>query len=141
MNITKFDGEYRFLSNFYLARAAFEGVWYVSAEHAYQAAKSLDPVVRLEFRDPNLSAGQAKRRGKTISLRLDWEDVKISIMEEIVYSKFSSNVFLKSQLIKTAPFTLEEGNTWGDVFWGICHGVGQNHLGEILMGVRQGFIS
>src|SRR5690348_9381030 len=40
--IAEFQGEYRFLSNFWPAEVAYEGITYPTAEHAYQAAKTMD---------------------------------------------------------------------------------------------------
>src|SRR3954468_6821071 len=44
--IDSFQGEYRFLSNFWPAGVEFEGITYPTAEHAYQAAKTLDVALR-----------------------------------------------------------------------------------------------
>ena len=70
-------------------------------------------------------------------LRDDWEAVKIQIMYQIVYAKFSQNPLLKQKLLDTGDAYLQEGNTWYDTFWGVCNGVGQNNLGYILMRVRE----
>ena len=57
-------------------------------------------------------------------------------MANVVAMKFSYHDELRSRLITTGDALLVEGNTWGDTFWGQCDGVGENHLGRILMGVR-----
>jgi len=88
MKIDSFSGDYRFLSNFWPAKVSFEGKIYPSTEHAYQAAKSLDDSVREEIRQLS-TAGKAKRYSKKIALRLDWENVKLGIMEDLVRQKFS----------------------------------------------------
>ena len=36
----------------------------------------------------------------------------------------------------TRDRVLIEGNDWGDTFWGMTDGEGENHLGKILMRVR-----
>jgi ribA/ribD-fused uncharacterized protein len=135
--IDRFDGtKYEFLSNFHMAPVLYEGILYPSSEHAYQAAKSLDPVVR--NRVAKLStAGQSKKAGRQISIRPDWEQVKYDIMSEIVLLKFMQHPDLKEKLLATGDEELVEGNTWGDSYWGVCRGVGQNKLGEILMKVRK----
>lgn len=45
--ISEFKGESRFLSNFFAVPIMYEGVEYPSVEHAFQAAKSLDPEERI----------------------------------------------------------------------------------------------
>ena len=132
--INAFRGEYFFLSKFYPCHVKFEGRTYQSAEAAFQAAKTNNDVERKIF--TRLSPSQAKKRGRSVSLRDDWENVKIQIMTDVCYAKFSQNEDLKQKLIETGDAILEEGNDWGDTFWGCVDGYGSNHLGEILMAVR-----
>jgi len=134
--IREFSGIHRFLSNFYPVSVEYEGAVYPSVEHAYQAAKSLDPEEREIIRSTG-SAGLAKRLGRHAKVRDDWEDVKLEIMAELVYQKFHRNADLASKLLGTGDMALVEGNWWGDRFWGVCNGVGHNHLGCILMAVRK----
>lgn len=136
--ICEFSGVYRFLSNFWYANVELDGVVYPSVEHAYVAAKTLDPEKRVVFTDRTLKPGHVKRMGRSLELRADWEDVKLRIMENLVRQKFQDPV-LKKQLIETQAKELIEGNHWGDTFWGVCKGTGQNNLGKILMKVRQEF--
>lgn len=134
--IREFSGNHRFLSNFHPAIVEYEGVTYPSVEHAYQAAKSLDPEEREIIRSSG-SAGMAKRLGRHATVREDWEDVKLEIMAELVYQKFSNDADLTRKLLDTGDTVLVEGNWWGDRFWGVCNGIGYNHLGQILMAVRK----
>lgn len=92
---------------------------------------------KVEFTQLRPSA--AKKLGRRVQLRPDWEDVKVGIMEEIVRAKFTQNEVLKWRLIATGEAYLEEGNTWHDTCWGVDSktGEGQNHLGRILMKVRE----
>lgn len=133
--IDRFDGEYRFLSNFYNIGILYEGLLYPSVEHAYQAAKTLSHTQRVVVLNM-VTPGRAKRMGQQLILREDWEDVKLSVMETLLREKFRQ-AYLKSQLLKTFPAELEEGNTWGDRYWGVCGGVGENHLGRLLMKIRK----
>jgi ribA/ribD-fused uncharacterized protein len=134
--ITSFSGEYRFLSNFWLAPVTYEGITYPSSEHAYQAAKSLNPTIREVFFMLS-SPSKAKKMGQQIIIRPDWEDVKINVMRDIVTAKFEQNEYLMRLLMETRGFHLIEGNTWGDRFWGECPvGNGRNELGKILMAIR-----
>ena len=131
--IESFQGAYRFLSNFWPAEVEYEGLVYPSSEHAYQAAKTIDPEARKAFLD--IKPGQAKRKGRKVVLREDWEDVKLDVMLDLLRAKFS-NPELTKMLLDTGDRGLIEGNTWGDQFWGVCKGQGENHLGLLLMQVR-----
>ena len=37
----------------------------------------------------------------------------------------------------TGNAVLVEKNDWGDTFWGVCSGKGENYLGRLLMQVRK----
>ncbi len=135
-DILKFSGEHRFLSNFYPAEVELDGLKYKSTEHAYQAAKTNDPAERRRIREAQ-KPGDAKRLGKQVTMRKDWEQVKVSVMEDLVRQKFTNHKDLKEKLLATGNVHLEEGNSWGDVTWGTCKGKGANWLGRILMTVRE----
>ena len=133
--IVGFKGEHRYLSNFWRAIVLFEGVAYMSAEHAYQAAKTKDAKERKQIAACK-TAVEAKRAGKKLTMRDDWDAVKLEVMDTIVRDKFYRNATLAKLLIQTAPAEIIEENNWGDTFWGVCNGVGDNNLGKILMKVR-----
>lgn len=136
MIIDKFRGQHDFLSNFYESSIIYDGVEYPTSEHAYQAAKSIDPAARkyiLGCKTPR----EAKRAGKALTLRENWDIIKIDIMTEIVRDKFTRHPDLAVKLLATGDARLIEGNTWGDIYWGVCNGKGYNHLGKILMQVRE----
>ncbi|RIK69394.1 MAG: DUF1768 domain-containing protein [Planctomycetota bacterium] len=133
--IESFRGEYRFLSNFYPAEVVFEGITFPTCEHAYQAAKTLDSGERRSIA-ALATPSEAKRAGRELSLRADWDRVKLLVMEECVRDKFTRNPALRDRLLATGKARLIEGNVWGDTFWGVCDGRGENHLGCILMKVR-----
>lgn len=136
--IRTFRGKYYFLSNFYPCRIVWEGLEYPSSEHAFQAAKTLWPAMREKISTAS-SPAIAKSYGRRCRLRPDWEEVKLDVMNEILTIKFS-NPTLAAKLKATGDATLIEGNTWGDQFWGVCKGHGQNHLGQILMRIRESLI-
>lgn len=133
--IAGFKGEFRFLSNFWPAVVELDGLFYNSVEHAYQAAKTLDETQRQTIRESS-KPGDAKKLGQKIIIRPDWEQVKLQVMESLVRQKFTNDLALKDKLVSTGDEEIEETNTWGDVFWGVCQGVGTNHLGKILMKIR-----
>lgn len=133
--INNFDGEYAFLSNFYECQVIFDGIVYQSSEAAFQAQKTLDLSERKRI--ATLTPGQSKKAGRKVVLRSDWESVKTKVMYEICKAKFMQNPDLKEKLLETGAEHLEEGNTWGDTFWGTMNGFGKNRLGCILMQIRE----
>lgn len=135
--IDSFREEYRFLSNFYPANFVWQGFFWPTVEHAYQAAKTLALEERIQILGLS-TPGQAKSMGRRITMRDDWDHIKVNIMREIVTEKFNQNSHLMYLLEETKPHNLIEGNTWGDIFWGQCNGQGENHLGRILMEIRDG---
>jgi ribA/ribD-fused uncharacterized protein len=116
-----------------------DGVVYATVEHAYQAAKTTDPLKRYGFQSYYMNPAQAKRLGQSVPLRDDWDQVRLQIMADLVWLKFQEPD-LRRRLIDTDGHDLIEGNTWNDTFWGVCNGVGTNHLGQILMNVRDHLI-
>lgn len=133
--IKEFRNEYYFLSNFYEAPVTYEGITYQNNEAAFQAAKVTTEKERMKF--STLNPSEAKKLGRRVNLRKDWEDVKIQVMKDVVLSKFTQNDDLREKLLATGSTYLEEGNTWGDRIWGTVDGVGANNLGKILMEVRE----
>lgn len=136
MAIDKFRGQYNFLSNFSNSVITMpDGITYPSVEHAFQAYKSWS------FKERERIAAlktptEAKSAGRNIKdFREDWNTVRISVMYECLKRKFKDPV-LANRLLSTNNEYLEEGNTWGDTFWGVCKGVGYNHLGKLLMKIR-----
>lgn len=134
--IDHFDGDYRFLSNFYPAPVFYEYDGYPTVEHAYQAAKTDDQNARGLIRI-SPTAGTAKRLGQKIKLKPDWHLHKRRVMEELLTQKFKAPA-LRAMLMATEGHDLIEGNYWGDTYWGIYNGKGHNHLGKILMSIRNG---
>lgn len=137
--ITSFTGRWEFLSNFSPAQIEYEGIVYPTLEHAYQAAKTLHNPTRRKIAELK-TPGQAKRFGKQITLRLNWDLIKIHIMQQLLEKKFKIPA-LRQALLETGDEFLIEGNTWGDKFWGAVlvnvEWVGENHLGSLLMQVRR----
>ena len=125
-----------FLSNFFSTPVTYQGLTYQNNEAAFQAQKTLCQEQKAAF--TSLAPSDAKRRGRHVHLRQDWESVKDGIMEEIVREKFTQNPKLREQLLSTGDAILIEGNTWNDRYWGVDarSGVGKNHLGKILMKIR-----
>ncbi len=141
--IFEFQGEYRWLSNFWPCTVKVLGVKYPSAENAYVAMKTEDIGLReviSEIKNP----GAVKRFGRTLIIRPDWDHLKLVFMREIINAKFGQNPDLMQKLLDTNDIIIEEGNRWNDRFWGICppaSGNGENHLGKILMETRNSWRS
>ena len=132
-----FRNDYFFLSNFYPASISWAGHHFPSAEHLYQALKCTDPAEMLLIRTAG-SPGQAKRLGsKVISIRSDWDTVRVDVMRDVVWEKFRQNPTLARRLKALVGVEIVEENTWGDTFWGVCRGQGLNTLGLILTDIRE----
>jgi ribA/ribD-fused uncharacterized protein len=132
--INSFDGEYKFLSNFFIFPLIWEGLLYPASENAYQAMKTEDEEVRVQFM--HITPDKAKRKGRQIKMRDGWDEMKIDVMRDILTEKFKDKV-LRKKLLDTGSAELVEGNWWGDEYWGRCDGKGQNWLGILLMDVRE----
>lgn len=131
--IDSFTGPYEYLSNFYPCEVQFSGFHFKSAESAFQAMKVIDTHARAAF--VPLNAWQAKKLGRRVQLRADWEEVKDDVMYQVLLSKFSGR--LASRLRLTYDSELIERNHWGDRYWGVYKGEGLNKLGLLLMRVRE----
>lgn len=150
-----FDGDTRFLSNFAASPVDMYGISFPTVEHAFAAAK-LDPNgdahprarVMDEMRRiaAAKSPGEAKRLGRRRQLdgrpfmRPDWDEVKETLVLEMLRRKFSDPV-LRDKLLATGDAHLIELNDWNDRIWGMVRDAdgqmrGRNMLGEMLMHVR-----
>ena len=143
--IEKFEGRWRFLSNFYPVEIEHQGITYPSVEHYYVSMKCNNEQMLQgrhytigDFREMIArlpSPGMTKKIGQQMQVRKDWNEKRLEFMNWGVREKFK-NEELKELLISTGDMTLIEGNSWQDFFWGVCNGKGENHLGKILMKVR-----
>jgi len=132
--IDKFQGETRWLSNFATGRVKVFGYDFRCREGAFQAMKDPRPEKVQKFLEANGS--ESKALGRIARLRPDWESVKDEVMYEVCKAYYLQNPESKDKLLATDGIYLEEGNTWGDRYWGVCNGTGKNKLGHILMKVR-----
>lgn len=128
-----FKNEYSWLSNFHPCNIEYEGVIYPTLEHCYQACKSFNPSERIAI-SQLLTPGKAKRH-KTQFPVLDFHTFKVDLMYKLLTLKFRDDE-LRTLLVSTGDLFIEESNTWGDQFWGVCNGVGDNILGNLIMRVR-----
>lgn len=137
--ITSFAGEYEFLSNFAPCNIHFAGMNFTTTEAAFQAAKTniFEERLAISLAD---TPGKAKRLGRRVTLRSDWEEEKDQIMLDILRLKFTKGSELARRLDRTGDAILIEGNHWHDRYWGVClcedHCAGANVLGQLLIQVR-----
>lgn len=140
--ITDFSGPYRWLSNFSPSNITAGDNTYPTMEHYFQAHKSRSRSFRAEVARAE-SPGEAKRLGRGVVLRPDWESIKIDVMRMGLAKKFAPDSSLAGRLIRTQYHELVEGNSWGDDYWGMVWDgqkwKGRNWLGWLLMAQR-GFL-
>ena len=154
--IELFRGPNFYLSNMYPLEnwiQTDQGIFVPTSEHAYQAAKFMDPRIhklvaktRKMIEDERIYAdGLASQEiaGVCVEMgmdvRPDWEVAKRGIMLEIVRRKFIYNPDIAEKLMNTDDELIFEGNDWGDRYWGvdpIGSINGENQLGQIHMEVR-----
>ena len=144
-SIEGFKGEWSFLSNFYPCEIQCDGLIYKSVEAFYVAMKCNNEQMLNgkhytvgDFREMIASTpnpGLVKKIGQKIKVRSDWDEKRLDFMNWAVREKFK-DVNLAELLLSTEDMELIEGNVWNDTFWGVCNGKGHNHLGKILMKVR-----
>ena len=79
MMIDRFEGEYAFLSNFYESPIFYKRRLYMTAEHLFQCCKTPNPDEREAIRSAP-TPGQAKRLGRKVTLRPDWNQIKLKAM-------------------------------------------------------------
>lgn len=131
-----FVGKYHFLSNFHPC----EFGEYKSSEHYYMSFKpEIEDAEYYKARQSILdapTAAKAKKIARNVKLRSDWRHIKLAVMHEALKKKFAIPD-LQEKLLSTDNRYLEETNTWGDIYWGVCEGVGENHLGRLLMEIRE----
>jgi ribA/ribD-fused uncharacterized protein len=138
--INKFEGKYAFLSNFYNSPFTYDGIEYPTVEHFFQAAKTTDIAKRREIAAAP-TPGLAKRMGRHVALRSDWEEVKNAVMALGLQFKFT-DATLAEKLLATGDEDLIEGNWWHDNYWGACtcekciNTLSRNKLGTLLMELR-----
>jgi hypothetical protein len=123
---------FAYLSNFYPSPITINGREYPTVEHFYQASKALRP----EDHDRIARAAtpaEAKRLGRKVALRADWDKVKDDIMYAGIKAKFERQPQL---LLQTGCARLVEDSPF-DSYWGTGRdGRGKNRLGELLMKLR-----
>jgi ribA/ribD-fused uncharacterized protein len=130
----RFRGKYSFLSNFYNSPIVYKDKVYSTAEHLFQCCKTESEKEREWIRTAH-SPAEAKGRGRKVSLRNDWNKIKVNAMRGVLKLKFKQNKDLLKRLMEIEGEIVED-NEWNDKYWGKCNGVGKNVLGKLLMEIR-----
>lgn len=133
--IKHFRGDYFFLSSYYICNINYKGINYSTAEAAFQSMKTKNIKERKEF--IYLTPKEARKKGREVSLREDWEQIKEDVMYNICLCKFNQNQDLADKLIMTGNTYLQQESSWNDKEWGTVNDQGENKLGKILMRVRE----
>ena len=128
--------EHRWLSNMTYVDIVYDEINYPSTENFYQAMKYQDKEIRAYVATLKPHEAKAYSRANKMT-SLVFEEKKLQIMEYAQKQKYSKEPF-KSKLLATGDALLEEGNWWGDKFWGVDIKTrqGENHLGKIIMKIR-----
>lgn len=139
--IQEFQGENRWLSNFWYCRCFLFGYEFDSTENAYQFSK-LEINDRSKYYETfsNMTPSESKRFIKKVGKPHANREYSISIMSNLLYQKFHPHINpeLNKKLIATGDALLIEGNWWNDKYWGVClkTNEGENNLGKLLTHVR-----
>lgn len=152
-NIKGFFGPYRWASNFHVAEIYMNGLKFPASENGYMYTKlhpdcfkegwmmtidgELHTYKSLLRKLQTCKPHEAKKLGRQIPIRDDWERVKYDMMAQAVFDKYFRHMDLRAKLLSTYPKYIEETNHWNDTTWGVCNGVGTNWLGKITMNVRE----
>ena len=126
--------------NFSSFKVEWNGYLFASVEEAYQAASFMGSDEELvEKIKKSHSADEAQRiaYANRDKRREDWDDVKISIMEELLRLKIEQNPYVKKKLLQTGDYMIVEDSPKDD-FWGWGpNRNGQNNLGKLWMKLRE----
>lgn len=132
-----------YLCNFYMRPMTYKGRKYSNAEAAYQAQKCKEKADINSFVDGGLfsSPAAAREHGQTIPIVDNWDDIRVEVMFDVIKEKFLQNPDLAARLLKTKGMLITEGDRFEDTFWGLTENGGENHLGNILMYIRDNILS
>lgn len=138
----RFRDNFWFLSNMYNAPVIYNNIEYQNAEAAYQAQKQVLVDASISLNNFKTMKGIDAKRYANNNIKMSpeqirhWNNIRDTVMYEIVKAKFSQSQYLRWRLLQTKDLDIIEENWWHDTYWGVCHGIGENKLGKILMQVR-----
>ena len=128
---------YGVLSNFSKHPLTLDGIWYPTAEHAFQAAKFAG--------QPTFETIRRQRGAKDVArmarecrklVRSDWDDARDAVMARVLAAKFGGHADLRELLIATGAEPIEFASPM-DGYWGTGRdGLGRNRMGRLLEDLR-----
>lgn len=139
--IDLFKGPHFYLSNFHQSPITWRDIDYPTVEHFFQAMKTRNVDEQKKIARCGTPA-KAKKKGRSLTLRKDWLEIRDQVMETGLKLKFTVNSHLTDALLSTGEQQLVEGNHWHDNYWGscTCHNCrnipDKNKLGIALMNLR-----
>ena len=121
-------------------RFEWEGVFWMTAEHAYQASKFEEGPIRRQIkkaRSPQESYDIAHENEEAV--KSDWDEIKVNTMESLLRAKIEQHEYVQKELLGTGNREIIEDSPT-DTFWGWGPNKdGENNLGKILMKLRDEF--
>lgn len=132
--------EFYCLDNFSSFKVEYNGYLYASLEEAYQTVGFLEsaPEIAEQIKHSH-SAHEAQKIAMENRDKQDpnWNNIKISVMEDLLRHKIDQNPYVLKKLLETEDYIIVEDspkdNFWG---WGIDRN-GQNNLGKLWMKLRE----
>lgn len=131
--------EFFCLDNFSSFGITYNGKYYQTVEHAYQSLKFKDTDPEIE--DRIIKSYSAHEAQKIANVNKDkqsrkWDEIKVSVMEELLRAKLEQNPYVKQKLLQTRNYPICEDSP-KDSFWGIgSNRDGKNELGKLWMKLR-----
>lgn len=130
------SGPHKSFSNWYSCPFKWNRITWANSEQALMSMKSFDKDYQKKIRKATNPA-DAKRLGRAVKLRQDWDQVKFNLMVEILFAKFSQHPDLAEILLETGTQSIHED--CNDPWWagGPNYPGGKDMLGRALMLVRK----
>ena len=138
-SIDIYEREFYPLSNFSAFRLDWKGVIFDTSEAAYQSEKfhsTNSAVYNMIINAPSAhEAFKIAQEHKSLR-RPDWDDIKFSVMKDILREKCKQHEYVRRKLLETGHREIIEKSWRDDVYgWGPNKN-GQNMLGKLWMEVR-----
>lgn len=136
--------EFYCLDNFSSFKVKYKGFIYPTVEHAYQASKFMKTDNELVKQIQEcFSAHEAQKIAKANKdkQRSDWDEVKLSIMEDLLRLKLDQNPYVKKKLLQTADYKIVEDSPKDSYYGCGKQRNGLNQLGKLWMRLREEMIA
>lgn len=136
-----YEHEFYIFSNFSSFKVMWDGVYWMTSEHAYQASKFDDVDIRKKIEDaPSAHEAMHIARNHRDKYKDNWDGIKLEVMKGILKAKVKQHPYVKKKLLESGNKELIE-NSWRDDYWGWgANKDGQNYLGKLWMEVREEFV-